>query len=81
MRVARIAHPLSRGMKDAWVREHCKSCPDFLHKQENAETFSLWGGEAGVWDFQTCYLTCWKDQMTKHDYSNLAYYCRKVGAL
>jgi len=81
MGVVKTTRQISSVDKNKWIREHCLHCPDFLHKQENAESFSLFGGEAGIWDWQTCYTTCWQDIRTKKDINDFNYYHRKVGAL
>lgn len=44
----------------------CKSCPDFLMKQQHADILEQTYGEAGIWDFRTCHNSCWKEPRSQY---------------
>ena len=79
MGVTKVTNPLSSGVRKRYMENNCIECEDFLKKQEHAEQFLLMGLNCGVWDFDTCHATCWKDLRVKQNITNLNYYRRKNG--
>lgn len=51
----------------------CLSCPDYIHKQDNAELLEGAFGQSGVWDYKTCHTTCWRERDKKSLYQSNRY--------
>jgi hypothetical protein len=57
---------------------NCVKCPDYVHRQENAELLESAFGQSGVWNYKTCHSTCWADRRTKQDINSKLYYDRRT---
>jgi len=80
MGVVKTTRSLPYLVKKRWQEKYCSHCEDYINRRENSEKLEeLLGWESGVWDFQTCYTTCWQDMRTRQAHNSLAYYHRKVG--
>jgi len=44
------------------MQRHCSQCVDYTHKGALGQGMGDAGLEPGIWDFDTCYETCWHDQ-------------------
>lgn len=51
----------------------CFRCPDYIHKQANAEMLEDTFGQSGVWDYKTCHTTCWRERDKKTLYQSNRY--------
>lgn len=56
----------------------CLSCPDYIHKQDNADLLDGAFGQSGIWDFKTCHATCWREK-DRHNMYMSNRYRYKVG--
>ncbi len=51
----------------------CIRCPDYVHKQDNAEMLQDAFGQSGIWDYRTCHTTCWREKDKKGMYQSNRY--------
>lgn len=73
---------ISATKQNAYMKEHCSKCIDYTHKGAIGQGMSDMDYTPGVWNFDTCYTTCWHDRRTKHNdamriYSNKYYWDKK----
>jgi len=57
----KVTHPRERSFKERWIAQYCSKCIDYKEKNNHATAESLIFGQAGVWDFDICHRTCWRD--------------------
>lgn len=51
----------------------CLRCPDYIHKQDNADLLENAFGQSGIWNFKTCHATCWREKDKKGMYESNKY--------